>query len=258
MRQFHFKLFALALVVLTLGACNSKAKKIAVSEDKLAFTIAGGEKTVKVTADGSYEVQDSPEWLTVETGDSTVTVKAGENKTGAEREGNILLAGNEGVQVIIKVTQATKCTHITPESDKVEFEKEGGTQTVRIDTNGSPQVEAPEGFTATYANGVLTITTQANERGAKNGEIKLTCEDQSATIVVAQKGNICPRCNGTGKVKCSKCGGEGEIYHRASGDLEGCSACGGDRFLNVFRNHDYGFRKGSGKMKCPTCGGSGH
>lgn len=116
MRQFHFKLFVLALVVLTLSACNGKAKKIAVSEDKLVFAIVGGEKTVKVTADGSFEVSDCPEWLTVETADSTVTVKAGENKTGAVRKYEFHLVGDDGVSVPISVTQQSTLTKITGQS----------------------------------------------------------------------------------------------------------------------------------------------
>ena len=115
-RLYLFQILTLALVVLTLSACNGKAKKIAVSEDKLAFTIAGGEKTVKVTADGSYEVQDSPEWLTVETGDSTVTIKAGENKTGAERKCEFHLVGADGVSVPISVTQQSALPQVAGQS----------------------------------------------------------------------------------------------------------------------------------------------
>ncbi len=248
--------------LLVLTACGG-ATVINPEKNAVDFTIEGGEEKVDVKADGTWNVKECPEWVTAEIQDSILVIKTARNETGAVREGDIVLAGKGQVQAAIKVTQAAKCTRINPETDKVEFEKEGGTQTVRIDTDGSPQVEAPEGFTATYAGGVLTINAPANEEGAKNGEIKLTGDDQSATIAVTQKGNICPKCNGTGKVKCSKCGGQGEYFSEAYMSVFGCSKCGGGGQLEKPGSseedwYDYGFHKGSGKMKCPQCGGSGH
>ena len=259
----------MALLVLT--ACGG-ATVINPEKNAVDFTIEGGEEKVDVKADGTWNVKECPEWVTAEIQDSILVIKTARNETGAVREGDIVLAGKGQVQVAIKVTQAAKCTRITPETDKVEFEKEGGTQTVRIDTDGSPQVEAPEGFTATYASGVLTINAPANEAGAKRGEIKLTGDDQSATIAVTQKGNICPTCNGSGKVRCKKCGGRGYIPDGGVGDCGwyGCSSCGGSGYCDRYSEYDdylgevvsyiddSHYHKGSGKMKCPTCGGSGH
>ena len=253
MKKLLNYLSVVALLVLT--ACNG-ATVITPDKNAVDFTLEGGEENVNITADGSWNISECPEWVTAEVQDSVLTIKTAKNETGAVREGDIILSGKEGVNVKIKVTQAAKCTHITPTSDKVEFEKEGGTQTVNIDTDGLPQVEAPEGFTATYAAGVLTINTPANEEGVKNGEIKLTCEDQSATIAVSQKGNICPKCNGTGKVRCTKCGGKGNIYSEYWLCIYGCSKCGGKGKSDKWG--DYNFRNGSGKMTCPACGGSGH
>ena len=249
----------MALLVLT--ACSG-ATVINTDKNAIDFTIEGGENTVSVSADGSWKVAECPEWVTTDIQDSTLVIKTARNVSGAVREGNIVLTGKENVQAVIKVTQAAKCTHINPETDMVEFEKEGGTQTVKIDTDGSPKVEVPEGFTATYAGGVLTINAPANEGGGKNGEIKLTGDDQSATIAVTQKGKVCPRCNGTGKVKCSKCGGRGVVEgvdeYMGSWYKEGCRKCGGRGFYALWGPSDESdVHRGSGKMKCPQCGGSG-
>ena len=254
------------MALLLLTACGG-ATVINTDIDAVDFTIDGSEHTVIVSADGSWNVKECPEWATTNIQDSTLVIKTARNETGALREGDIMLAGNDDVQATIKVTQASKCTRISPESNNVKFEKEGGTQTVKIDTDGAPNVEAPEGFTATYAGGVLTINAPTNEGGAKNGKIKLTGDDQSATIAVSQKGNVCPKCNGTGKIKCSKCGGRGIT----GGGVEwyGCSACGGRGYAHRYTEPDgfsgrlvssvdkYNYRKGSGKKKCPQCGGSG-
>ena len=259
----------MALLVLT--ACGG-ATFINPDKNAVDFTIEGGEESVTIGTDGSWDISDCPEWVTTDFHENTLVIKTARNESGAVREGSILLTGKEGVSATIKVTQASKCTRINPENDKVEFEKEGGTQTVKIDTDGSPQVEAPEGFTATFAGGVLTINAPANEGGGKNGEIKLTGDNQSATIAVTQKGNICPRCNGTGKVKCSKCGGKGYYYSDYTRSDYGCKNCGGRGERTQLRGSGWwsgtfedsgpsyennGFHKGSGKMKCPDCGGSG-
>ena len=243
----------LALLVLT--ACGG-ATFINPDKNAVDFTIEGGQEVVIVSADGSWEINECPDWVTYQAQDSVLAIRVERNETGETRRASLLLLGKDDVEAIIQVTQASKCTRINPETDKVEFEKDGGTQTVKIDTDGSPKVEAPEGFTASFAGGVLTINAPANEGGGKNGEIKLTGDDQSATIAVTQKGNICPKCNGTGKVKCSKCHGRGKVSY--GGDAEwGCTKCGGRGYYGEGMEYGDYIVKGSGKMKCPQCGGSG-
>ncbi len=251
----------LGMALLVLCACGG-ATYINPSSDLINFPIEGGEESINIDADGSWEITSSPDWVTTEVQENGLVIKTGPNETGSILEGDIVLKGKEGVEVSIKVMQATKCSHITPAEEAVEFEKEGGTKTVNIDSDGAIQVEAPEGFTASYADGVLSITAGANDGGKRSGEIKLSADEQSATISVSQQGNVCPRCNGTGKVKCTKCGGKGYFkYLVRSMDFayEGCSSCGGSGFDDQgwFETTGRGIRKGSGKMTCPECGGSG-
>ena len=260
MKKQLFLLWAF-LFMFFLSACNG-ANNISVDKNSISFPIGGGEENVSVTADGSWSVKDCPDWVTTETQEGMILIRTARNETGAPREGDIVLAGKDDVTATIHVKQATKCTHITPASDKVEFEKEGGTQTIAIDTDGSPQIEAPEGFTATYDNGTLSVTAPANEAGSKRGEIKLTCEDQSATIYATQKGNVCQRCGGSGKITCPKCNGKGLVHVYVApemrdivGSEQPCEKCGG----NWDGTTDAGsvWRKGSGRIKCPDCGGTG-
>lgn len=258
----------LVLALLLFCACNH-ATFITPSKTQFDFTIEGGEENVSVSSDGSCEVTECPKWVTAEVQDSTLVINVSRNDTGSQREGNIVLTSGD-VTATIGVKQASKCTHITPESDAIEIEKDGGSKTVNIDTDGALQVTAPEGFTAEYAGGVLTVSADANEGGTRGGEITLTADEQTATINVTQAGNICPTCNGTGKEKCSKCGGKGFLSeHRHHDGIDyGCASCGGggNRMWNdgwvdmsfVPTKENHGFRKGSGKMNCPTCGGKGH
>lgn len=265
------KLFNFISVVALLAffSCGG-ATFITPDKNSVDFAIEGGEQTVNISTDGTWELMTSPDWVQTEVKDSVLVLKTTRNETGAVRKGDVVLKGKEGVETTIKVTQATKCTHITPAKDKVAFEKEGGKETVDIDTDGEIQVKS-EAFETSYENGVLTVTALANDGGAKRGEIVLTCEDQMATIQVSQKGNICSKCGGSGKVRCSKCGGKG-FTHKAEtqhyGIDYGCANCGGGgnreyndgwidlSFVPSYVSH--GFRKGSGKQNCPQCGGRGH
>lgn len=265
MKKIIYCLSVVALLVLT--ACNSATF---INPDKTAvdFTIDGGEESVTVSADGSWDVDGCPDWVKTDINDGVLVIKVSRNETSAVRSGEIILKGKGDVVASIKVTQYAKCTHITPASDKVEFGKEGGTQTINIDTDGALQVQAPEGFTASYAGGVLTVTAAANEEGAKRGEIKLSGDNQSVSIFASQEGNVCPKCGGSGTIACSKCGGKGYTHKVVYGEYGerydeyyGCKKCGGygakysDGLLDPYTENGYG--KGSGKQTCPDCGGSG-
>ena len=252
MKKLFYYLSVVALFVLT--ACNG-ATSITPDKDAVDFTLEGGEESVNISADGSWDVAECPSWVKADAQENDLIINVSRNETGSLREGIIIISSGH-LQEKITVKQAAKCTHITPETDKVEFEKEGGTQTVNIDTDGLPQVEAPEGFTATYAAGVLTINTSANEDKGKSGEIKLSCEDQSATIVVSQKGNVCSKCGGSGKIKCPKCHGKG--YTSYGGDAAwGCKSCGGRGYEGEGMDVGDCLVRGSGRIRCPQCGGSG-
>ena len=254
MKKLFNYISVVALLVLT--ACNS-ATFITPDKESVSFTIEGGEDMVNIDADGSWDIAECPDWVTADAQNNILVIKTSKNESGTLRDGDIVLEGKSDVKVTIKVTQASKCTHITPESDKVEFDKEGGTKTVNIDTDGMLQVEASEGFTASYESGVLTVTASANDEGAKRGEIKLSGDEQSVTIFATQKGNLCPRCGGSGKITCPTCHGKGWYPIPAGGGSACCERCGGYE-PGVTDGSEGEPRNGSGRITCPGCGGSGH
>ena len=244
-----------AVAAVALCSC-SKAKSIDVSEDKVVFSIVGGEKSIEVTADGNYDIEECPEWVAVEAGESELTIRVSENGTGAARDCVINLVG-DNVSVPITITQADKCTHITVSETEVTIPKEGGTKELSIDTDGAKLVmEASEGINAELKDGLLVINAPANEGVTQNGTVTLACDTATTMVKVIIEGSICGHCTGKGTIKCTRCGGSG-YYCQGDGAL-GCTKCGGYGDVSYVLNIPYGNgRVGSGKIKCPECGGNG-
>ena len=264
MKKSYLLFIVLMLLTVVLGSCK-KTTFINPSEQELQFPKTGGEEQITVSSDGSWNIENCPEWLKVEAKDSTLMLKIGLNDSGAPREGTLELVGGEA-KASITVKQADVCTRLIPSTEKVTFPKEGGTETINIDTDGGDvKAEATKGVSADYSNGQLTLTAPANEGGTIKGTVNLTCDEQAATINFTVEGSLCPTCKGTGKVRCSKCGGRGsydeEFPMPPFGYTYGCTKCGGAggvAWAGQGAADRSSLRKGSGKMPCPTCGGSGH
>ena len=259
------KICKLFLLLALCAFCSCKKTTfINSAKGSLSYEIQGGQIVDTISSDGEWQVESCPEWLKVEKQDSILRCVAEENKSGAIREGKITLVGGE-VKSEIAVTQASICTRLNAANTSLAFEKEGGTQTVDIDTDGGKiNVEVQGNMEANYDKGKLTVTAPANDAGTSSGKITLSCDEQKAEIAVTLKGSICPTCNGTGKVRCNKCGGRGSYDEQFDmppfGVTYGCPKCGGigeESWAGAGAAGRSAFRKGSGKMPCPTCGGKG-
>lgn len=253
-------LFLSALFVLGLTSCKKDATAITPQLTELSVSKEGVETDVMVAANGDWEVSSTEEWIKPLKSDKNLHVIVMPNTDMALRQGDIILKSGKTV-VMINVIQAYICTKIIPDQTELTFEKEGGTQTVGIDTDGGDiQIDSPDGFTATYANGNLSVTTEPVSGPGPKGKITLSCDDQTATISVKQKGDVCERCGGRGKIKCPNCNGTGISYMRENGSLEiYCTHCGGygGQGSGIEEEYNYNIRIGSGRITCPDCGGSG-
>lgn len=258
MKKFYFYIIA---VLCVLCSCH-KTTYINPSKTTLTYPIQGGELLDTIHADGDWEVAICPEWVQVEIQDSVLKCVVGENQTGKKRNGKITLKGGDARQSI-SVSQSYICTHITPKSASLTFEKEGGMQTVGIDTDGSDiNVDVSGNMTAKYDNGKLVVEAPANNAASTSGKIVLTCDSQMAQIDVVLKGTICSKCGGKGRLTCTKCGGAGYVWKENDDMTYGCSKCGGSgggyptEFYGSNANQ-YDLKKGLGQMICPVCNGMG-
>ncbi len=257
MRKTIIFFLLVVCAVAMLCSCN-KAKNITASDDNVFFAINGGEKSINVSADGSWEIQDCPDWVKAEAEESQLTITVEKNTTGAVRDCVINLVGH-GVSVPITITQADKCTHIALSETDVHFPKEGGTKELSVDTDGDRiAIQTADGFNADIKDDKLIINAPQNQNSKITSQIVLRCDTVKTIVNVVVEGAFCGRCNGTGEITCPKCRGRGgEDAETSDGTWVGCSRCGGyGDYWPDDLGSSYG-HPGSGRITCPTCGGSG-
>lgn len=248
--------FLLLLVVFC--SCN-KTTYINPSKDTLVYPIQGGEMLDTIHSDGEWEVTIFPDWVNVERQDCVLKCVVEENTLGKKREGKIVLKGGD-VRKSISISQAYVCTHINPENTTLTFEKEGGVQSISIDTDGFDiKVEVSGNMTAKYDEGKLVVEAPANNAMTTTGKIELACDSQTALVNVVLRGATCPNCGGKGKVTCTKCSGEGYYWMENDDMTYGCTLCGGRGcgYFQELSEPGGDLRKGTGLMKCPVCNGKG-
>lgn len=125
-------LFALMAIQAFFCSCQNSGTKdtlpsISIAENEVRFDAVGGEKTITVTANGSWSFDKGVDWVTVSPSSGgaskngmSVTLKAKIN-TGAEREGMLSFkmgTRSASVKVSQSAAEVPSGEIITPESDK--------------------------------------------------------------------------------------------------------------------------------------------
>ena len=258
MKKVIFMLVALMLFAI---GCK-KASYCRLDKQNVTVPRSGGVDSIVMHSDvDGFTVEAAPEWVHADVVDSTLILKFAENPQQTERFGEVEISVR-GASAKLSIRQIYMATILKPDTTKVEFEKEGGAKTVKIETDGEVKFESPKKVKAVYRNGEIVITAARNDAGTINEIIELKADTLSATISVQVKGNLCPTCVGTGKVRCKACNGRG--YNIVIGGSAGyrlplgCMRCGG-RMISP-HGGGYGYdviSDGTGRVTCPTCHGKG-
>lgn len=249
-----------ALVACLMFSCQKKATYLNADVAAITVAAAGGEGKVALHSDGSkFELVSAPEWAGVQLTDSVLTYSVGKNANAALLEGNIVVA-NGDMQITISMVQGTPATTLKPAKDSVTFGYEGGTDTIDVATDGMlVTAEATSGFTASYSDGKVMITANPTDGKSRvEGKVTLHADELTAEIATSVKTKVCQRCNGTGKVKCTRCKGDG-LYSDGYVSI-GCERCGGcgynPSYYEKVEMANAGYRwYGSGTIRCPECKG---
>ena len=252
------KVILMMVVALVAATGCKKASYFYLEKKKVTVPRSGGVDSIVMHSDvHNFTVEGAPEWVEAEVEDSILILKYAENPLQAERLSAVEISVR-GVLVKLPVRQIYKATILKPETSVVEFEKSGGTKTVKIDTDGEVTFDSPKKVKAVYEDGKLTISADRNDGKTIKENIVLKADDLSAIITVKVKGNLCPTCGGTGKVRCPDCNGCGLVGVGNMNFPNGCRRCGGR--LTLPGGGPYGvdfYSDGTGRVTCPTCRGTG-
>lgn len=248
----HSYLYLLAAI--SLASCQ-KATFLEVSQPTIEVGPTAKQGNIDCHSDATgYAVDKCPDWCQASFNDSTLVYSVFENTTGALRQDTLWISCS-GISKALPIAQGTQTSFIKASQDVIDIAKEGGIVVVDIETDGSGfEVKAPEGVTATYSLGQLTVEAKASEGPSLRDTVVVYDENQALKVAVNVAGFFCGLCKATGQIDCPKCNGNGVVEKRDG--YHNCSACGG---YDVGPNEtDMMLRlAGSGKVVCPWCDGTG-
>lgn len=240
------KMIIIALVIVVIafiGLCHyamNAATYLRVEPNQLVASKGGGEIKVGIDYDGYFwTINHAPEWINIDEGENDFIIRADKNDTGEPRQGTITIqSGKQLAQVAI--IQNGVATYIKGSNSSLRFPREGGKQTVELETDGCDLQGKATNFMKTSFNNnqtAIDIEVGANNSSYRTGEVVVYEDNVTYTIQVTQSGD-CPYCGGSGELTCSYCMGAGTIGFGMFANI--CPACGG-----------------AGKIKCSSCNGTG-
>lgn len=205
--------------------------------ENVEFSKEGGKDTVILSYDaGKCKILAKPDWVDLNLTDSLLIIQSGKNIEPTFRTGNIVIE-NGDLKLSLPIKQLSNATYLTLSETSITIPKDGGTVKLDVETDGSEVIlEGVENVTAEFKDGKVFFSGKGNNGKERRTNGFLVVDTIRRPVTIIEKGEICYNCNGSGRVKCSKCGGSGETVF----PWGICYVC-----------------NGSGKTKCKTCKGSG-
>ena len=180
---------------------EAKVYSISVEPTELSFISTGGEKTVTITSSDEWEFSSDEYWIRASerSGGNGASVKiiVDENNDPEIRTGvATFICGDK--QADVKITQEAKEFSISIEPTEIEFEADGGEQTIIVTSSDSWRLSVD--------NDWITTSTKSGENGSlvnitvgyttstevRTGIITFTCGDKTAELAVAQNPDSSP------------------------------------------------------------------
>ena len=207
-RLFLFLVVAIALLVGSYKYVSNLTTYMGLNPNRVVAPKAGGELSVSVEYDGFlWDIVSAPEWVEIDEQAASFTIKFAKNTTGRNRSGRITVKSGKVVAQMV-VAQQAAATYLTPSEKYVHFGKAGGTDTLRVSTDGGdwePRTSINWNIKKIDEH-TFTLSASENAGYAKSDYIYLEEDRQRAYIQVIQ-GGICPKCKGTGEIPCKICHG---------------------------------------------------
>lgn len=113
---------------------------LSVSSDYLNYNSSGGSKTIKVTSNGSWNIETvTASWGHLSRNGNVLTVRIDPNNSSSTRSDWFSIkAGNKKKR--INISQSGKSPSLSVSTDNVSFDYSGGTKTITVSTNGTWEI----------------------------------------------------------------------------------------------------------------------
>ena len=180
---------------------EEKVYSISVEPTELSFIAAGEAKTVTITSSDEWEFSSDEYWIqsSEKSGENGASVKiiVDENSDLEIRTGIATFKCGDK-QANVKITQEAKEYSISIEPTEIEFEAEGGEQTITVTSSDSWSLSTDNDWITTsiksgenesLVNIIVDYTTSAEIR---TGVIIFTCGDKTAEFTVTQNPDNSP------------------------------------------------------------------
>lgn len=253
----------------------NKVDKLRPDEEVVKFSRKGGTKTVSITTDArEIEVTKKPDWVTVDVGNDEIIIKCQQLDNYEDREGIIKLkAGDKEAKITVK--QSAQATYIRLSQDMIRTGHNSDEVVIDLDTDGDPgsiDFQIDDNYmcslTDKSSTGFTVIIEENPSSSPQQCTITISSGKQEKTLTIIQAGR-CYYCDGTGKtdcvayncdngrINCSNCGGDGEVYDGYNYELGEsiytlCDECRGNGYKPCDRCNGLGYNS------CDHCNGTGN
>lgn len=164
---------------------------ISFEKSSLSFTNKASTQSVKLKTPTYYEVEEKPDWCTIQISVDSITVSVNENKDKA-RSGNIILKNAIG-KATIQVNQES-FPAISFDKTSLTFSSVASSQTVKLNTPTSSEVyEKPDWCSVKNTLDSIVVSVDENlSASQRTGNIVLKNAVSTATLSVTQKASSSP------------------------------------------------------------------
>jgi len=201
-------IFLLVNVLFLLGSCSLFEKPVLeVSESIITLNNkADNARTVEISSNQTWSIKNTSNWVILSSrtgeGDATITITASYNNKEEERETQLTVTtdADSPITAYITIRQPKSYLNITPST--LSFEKEGGNQSVSIESNVEWNIKAAENYpllsfssTSGSDDNSIIITSAVNEeRLKKQDTVLFRYAGLTQTLIVShnQQPNMAP------------------------------------------------------------------
>lgn len=244
---------------LAINQGTSRASYIRAGQTSISAGKSGLDKYISVSTDGKdWSVYSKPSWLSVTPNYDGMKIYVEiPSNSGKMKEGEIVLASNNGHRATIKVSQDGDPTNFRAAKSSIKFDSGSDYEYVNISNNSNQSLRVDESqswITASATSkGRIKISVSSNSNSARSGYVTVRCGNESCRIDVRQSGwTNCYYCGGRGQVQCGYPALWMNGMHCVQQFVMNYYTGGGYYTYNPCPNCG-----GSGGVKCTHCNGNG-